>query len=683
MSTHTIAEAATAFTPQSTLERLKGLTPIRTTVLLIAMLFALPSPAEAVTIDRESLNTIGAATFEVVIPKPSTDSLTYEKPLPFDLLPFKERNDPYFSVGTAFAIGSNTFVSAAHVFSLTSKSQLQNYYLRDAQGAIHEIKQIEKYSFGRDFIVFSLNEPLAKQHFSVNTDPVPNSIVYAVGNALGEGVIVRDGLYTSSTPEEDRGEWNWLRFSAAASPGNSGGPLLDEKGAVIGIVVRKSNNENLNYALPIAEVLNAKNVAHVYAKLIYHIDNMDMRKMSTLDRSLPLPLPLSDLRDRLTVLMTEAGDALMADFFAENDASIFPNGDGSGPLLRSSYSTVFPHLISKSETGVWDIYRPENIRKANLSNNGYIDYGSLGDSTFFYIKKPDNIPYREFLSNPGLQMDLILKAIYATRNIGMAKIRITSAGKPKSDSIFIDGYGRKWQVRVWDIEYNDSQVASFSLPTPGGNITLLRQQDTGATRGNIADLQKLTNFVYLSYYGTTAEWREYLSNADLLPDAFKNIEFSVESGKNFSFKSRLLTFSYGSDVMTINEESDFRLDFSYFLSNGEVVWDVVNVMAGENRRTGTFFQIERNQRPLHQMSENQKSAWDNMLQRRTPFNGMAYFSDKKTLIQHILQKNDDSTPAKSESEVLYLISYGENGSVDGGQMLSKLTTFTSGITRFE
>jgi hypothetical protein len=62
---------------------------------------------------------------------------------------------------------------------------------------------------------------------------------------------------------------------------------------------------------------------------------------------------------------------------------------------------------------------------------------------------------------------------------------------------------------------------------------------------------------------------------------------------------------------------------------------------------------------------------------------MAYFSDKKTLIQHILQKTDDSTPAKSESEVLYLISYGENGSVDGGQMLSKLTTFTSGITRFE
>jgi hypothetical protein len=69
------------------------------------------------------------------------------------------------------------------------------------------------------------------------------------GNALGEGIIIRDGLYTSDTPEEREGRWKWIRFSAAASPGNSGGPLVDRKGRVIGVVLRKSPSENLNVAV--------------------------------------------------------------------------------------------------------------------------------------------------------------------------------------------------------------------------------------------------------------------------------------------------------------------------------------------------------------------------------------------------------------------------------------------------
>ena len=81
--------------------------------------------------------------------------------------------------------------------------------------------------------------------------------MFAVGNALGEGIVIRDGLLTSLTPEAQDGRWKWLRFSAAASPGNSGGPLLDAQGRVIGLVAAKSPNENLNYALPIERLLNA------------------------------------------------------------------------------------------------------------------------------------------------------------------------------------------------------------------------------------------------------------------------------------------------------------------------------------------------------------------------------------------------------------------------------------------
>jgi hypothetical protein len=52
---------------------------------------------------------IANATFEVVDLKLEADPLTYEKPLPLELIPFRERTDKYRSLGTAFAIGKNRF----------------------------------------------------------------------------------------------------------------------------------------------------------------------------------------------------------------------------------------------------------------------------------------------------------------------------------------------------------------------------------------------------------------------------------------------------------------------------------------------------------------------------------------------------------------------------------------------
>src|SRR5205823_2232592 len=97
----------------------------------------------------------------------------------------------------------------------------------------------------------------APRGLETNRTPNIDDPVMAVGNALGEGIVIRDGLYTSQTPEVQDGRWQWLRFSAAASPGNSGGPLLDGVGRVIGLIEAKSPNENLNYALPIANILDA------------------------------------------------------------------------------------------------------------------------------------------------------------------------------------------------------------------------------------------------------------------------------------------------------------------------------------------------------------------------------------------------------------------------------------------
>jgi S1-C subfamily serine protease len=135
--------------------------------------------------------------------------------------------------------------------------------LRDAAGKIYAVDRIIKYSGREDYAVFSVLAAPVVEPLETRSRPPLNTPVFAIGNALGEGVVTRDGLYTSDTPEELDGRWQWLRFSAAASPGNSGGPLVDRNGKVVGVVVRKSPNENLNAALAIGQVLDGSEEAGV------------------------------------------------------------------------------------------------------------------------------------------------------------------------------------------------------------------------------------------------------------------------------------------------------------------------------------------------------------------------------------------------------------------------------------
>jgi S1-C subfamily serine protease len=138
------------------------------------------------SVSPELQQAIRASTFEVVMRKPEKDRVTYEKPLPLDLLPFHERNDAYQSIGTAFSLGHNTYVTAAHVLDLGIDSQYGPPALRKSDGTIFAIDRIMRFSLHEDFVVFSLVSDPAPVGFSANREPKLDDPVLAVGNAFGE-----------------------------------------------------------------------------------------------------------------------------------------------------------------------------------------------------------------------------------------------------------------------------------------------------------------------------------------------------------------------------------------------------------------------------------------------------------------------------------------------------------------
>ncbi len=650
-------------------------------VLALAGLFIPVNSAYADdALNAKTLDAISEAVFEVVVPKPAEDSLSYEKPLPLHLIPYSIRNDKYYAVGTAFAIGPSEFVSAAHVTLLGVESHFKEAAIRDKAGRVYQIDKINGYSERKDFVVFSLKNKRADTFLPLNTSPRVNQKVYAVGNALGEGIVIRDGLYTSNTPEEKEGEWKWIRFSAAASPGNSGGPLFDKDGRVLGIIIGKSPNENLNYALPMSEVVQAKGKkAIAYRPMKYSLDNTDISKIGIFEKEIDLPKSVPELHQEIIEGVNRFLYNILKSLFTAQRENIFPNGKWASALLNPASDTQFPQIITRREDGAWHASQPKEINEAELGNNGYFKYGELGDTMMLYIQKPGDVPLQKFYGDSQLFMDLILKGINLPRKVETEKIKITSLGKARESYAFADSYGRKWLVNVWLLEYADNKLVTFSLPVPGGCVTLLRFGPTViVNNGHMPDLRIMTNFIHLAYAGDFQQWQEFLQMKELLSASLASLKISFDFGKAFHYSSPRLSFSYPAGVMDISEKSHLKLMPGYFRENNKTIWDIGAIFIGENKNNATSLRVSRNARPSQERIDKYPSDWEAIAAERFPFNRSAYYKDKTTNIAAVVKKT-----ASAASSVYYTALYTRDGQVEQKEMAARLGEFTSNLTVHE
>jgi hypothetical protein len=77
----------------------------------------------------------------------------------------------------------------------------------------------------------------------------PGDRVVAIGHPLGLGNTVSDGLVSGVRVVDE--SMTLLQISAPIAPGSSGGPLLDERGSVIGIATLiVTQGQNLNFGVP-------------------------------------------------------------------------------------------------------------------------------------------------------------------------------------------------------------------------------------------------------------------------------------------------------------------------------------------------------------------------------------------------------------------------------------------------
>jgi serine protease Do len=594
--------------------------PVIAFVLIVAALGALARAAE---LSGSAQQRIRAATFEVVQLKPTLNPITYERELPLDLIPYQQRVDKYRSIGTAFAIGENRFVTAAHVIALGIGSQFGPPALRDGTGQVYDIDKILRYSERQDFVEFSLQRvPKDVRPLKTGKPPALNSTVFAVGNALGEGIVIRDGVFTSETPEEDAGAWKWLRFTAAASPGNSGGPLIDEDGRVIGVVLRKSPSENLNYAAPIQLVTDAsESQGTVDERANFRIPIIDAPELLRTHEQIPLPTSFADLSKAMLAIhdsIVARGDDQVLTHHADR---LFPGSATSAELLTRVYRSPFPRRIEeRREDRIWIAALP-TTQKAQLDHNGFVQFGS----GLFRLHAPDDVPLATLWGDSKLFMDLLLRSGLALqRNVGGDEVKLTSLGKAQEEFPYRDKYGRPWQVKIWPIAFDDTYLISFNLPTPEGYVSLLAKVASGIKSLVVRQQELLADFTWVTYEGTLARWREYLVDKSIQPSAFSG--FSLDIDPDYShvrFQSRRDQIEIGPREEPLTKDSVLSLNFSFLKDGDSVVWDVGGIALGEDAQKNNWLIVQRETRPAPSLPDELQSNWTKLSSAQFPYNGVA------------------------------------------------------------
>ena len=143
-------------------------------------------------------------------------------------------------------------------FFISKDSLITNYHVIEGAYSV-EYKLIGEDNFerGSEIISASQKHDIAiiktnKKHDFFKYDPsnaeIIGSKIYTIGNPRGLEGTISEGII-SAKREED---YDLIQITAPISPGNSGGPLINEKGSVIGIsTFTITNSQNLNFAVPI------------------------------------------------------------------------------------------------------------------------------------------------------------------------------------------------------------------------------------------------------------------------------------------------------------------------------------------------------------------------------------------------------------------------------------------------
>lgn len=171
-----------------------------------------------------------------------------------EILCFDKKGDR-MSVGTGFFISADGYIATNyHVIKGAYQLSITKY----TGGAAVTSVKVVAYDSAQDVAILKI-ETENEKYLEFSSDPIEaGDNVYVIGSSLGLTDTFTHGMI-SNVNRYINGKY-CIQFTAPISGGNSGGPLIDSTGKVIGIVtLTVAEAQNINFAIKSASVQGVNN----------------------------------------------------------------------------------------------------------------------------------------------------------------------------------------------------------------------------------------------------------------------------------------------------------------------------------------------------------------------------------------------------------------------------------------
>ena len=660
---------------------MKNVVQVSCLILLACLLGASEVVANNIAfLDKTLIHDLNSGIYEIVTPKLESDQITYARKLPFDQLDYAERNEKFFSIGTAFFINDKELMTAAHVLPLMYFSLLDTYYIRDSQGKTYPINMIRKYSTIRDMAVFDLKQyPDIVTPLTLDGEIAIGDTVFSVGNAQGEGIAYRAGQVASFTPEREYGKWKDIRFTSPASPGNSGGPLLNLQGKVVGVIVKKNQSENYNIAVPIKELdaLGDKAVFHLrhVRAGIYGVDDTVTRDWSF---SAPLPETVPQLSSRAQESLNQHFIGLNEELTAKVRDKGFPRGERFRDYLRKqSIVKGFAPLVPGKDFKKWSVEGWLGDKMPISADQNVYKARGLFTDLQVLAEKPEDMSLKDFLDSPKAVMDTILQAVSLFRQVGTEKIGLTSLGEPEKTEIIQDKLGRQWISSLWNLPYDNTFVYGACLPYPKGALCLFDRKYNGSRKYGYFDMmhEGYNEFV-VGYEGKVQDWEEYFDLGDkYLPKVLRGSSIKGGEGR---LDVSLPEFSIHFTSDKIHKDSSVHLHMGYsntnLLAEDIIRFELFPVEGGRaNYRVQEYFE------PGVYGRASYKVSWKEILEQTGDYSGKTINKGDRLVIRQPFAKTKQVVSAYDGTKITRIFAAGCSYDLSGQDVVQDCAGFTQSI----
>jgi hypothetical protein len=290
------------------------------------------------------------------------------------------------SSGTGFVLETDgTLITNAHVvrsarFNTNNSIEVEFEFGANADQVFNA--EIIEYNISLDLASLKINARFNSSFDLYNGEPIPlMSPIVVAGYPLGQSFKSTPGFIQAIQQVDEMGQM--LDLSASVVPGNSGGPVINQDGLVVGIVTANIPGYNFNLALPSQNLYDFINSDEQFFGLTLVSDPSGARVFMNGSYKGITPLDLEILNRNYTIVIEKDGYSTVQLnegpwIDDSNEISVSLIGDNPNPLItiisNPPDATVFINNREVGQTPLVFESLPGRKLRIRVEKSGFLSH---------------------------------------------------------------------------------------------------------------------------------------------------------------------------------------------------------------------------------------------------------------------------------------------------------------------